>query len=172
MLTTNPATWLKQNVCSFFFRKNWLQDPCAIPTFTKPKICQIRAPCILEGDVGSAFKRKLAPRFSLRQPKVSLLCKEKQAPRPFYETIECGSSKQSNHLHFRQVKPSIVSNVFFSSKLFKLSWALLLLIHCSGCPPCKILHTGRVVCRANGRGVGTWYTTIQLVYKFAFSLEI
>ena len=92
---------------SFFFRKNWPQDPCAIPTFTKPKICQIRAPCILEGDVGSAFKRKLAPRFSLRQPKVSLLCKEKQAPRPFYQTIECGSSKQSHHLHFRQVKPSI-----------------------------------------------------------------
>ena len=85
MLTTNPA----------------------IPTFTKPKICQIRAPCILEGDVGSAFKRKLAPRFSLRQPKVSLICKEKQAPRPFYQIIECGSSKQSHHLHFRQVKPSI-----------------------------------------------------------------
>ena len=114
MMTTNPATWLKQNVCSFFFRKNWPQDPCAIPTFTKPKICQIRAPCILEGDVGSAFKRKLAPRFSLRQPKVSLLCKEKQAPRPFYQIIECGSSKQSHHLLFRLVKPSISQCHLFS----------------------------------------------------------
>ena len=28
ILTWNPTTWLKQNLCSFLFRKNLLQAPC------------------------------------------------------------------------------------------------------------------------------------------------
>ena len=93
----------------------------------KNVICQVRAPCISEGDVGSAFKRKLALSFSLRQPKVSLICKEKQAPRPFYQTIECGSSKQSHHLHFRQVKPSISQcQTFFILALVLDYWFIAL----------------------------------------------
>ena len=88
-------------------------------------------------------------------------CSAKKNRRQGHFIKQSKQSKQSNHLHFRQVKPSIVSNV---SKLFKLSWALLLLIHCSGCPPCKILHTGRVVCRANDRGGG------HMVYNLYTSL--
>ena len=32
ILTWNPTTWLKQNLCSFLFRKNLLQAPCGYAT--------------------------------------------------------------------------------------------------------------------------------------------
>ena len=133
----------------------------------KNEICQVRAPCISEGDVGSAFKRKLALSFSLRQPKVSLICKEKQAPRPFYQTIECGSSKQSHHLHFRQVRPSISQcQTFFILTLVLDYWFIALasnlVKYCT--------HSALCAEQMGGGGGGGWRALGT--HKFAFSLEI
>ena len=126
----------------------------------KNEICQVRAPCISEGDVGSAFKRKLALSFSLRQPKVSLICKEKQAPRPFYQTIECGSSKQSHHLHFRQVRPSISQcQTFFILTLVLDYWFIALasnlVKYCT--------HSALCAEQMGGGGAGTGCTQVCLL---------
>ena len=128
----------------------------------KNEICQVRAPCISEGDVGSAFKRKLALSFSLRQPKVSLICKEKQAPRPFYQTIECGTSKQSHHLHFRQVRPSISQcQTFFILTLVLDYWFIALasnlVKYCTHSALCAEQMGG------GGGLAGTWYTQVCLL---------